>query len=688
MNEDMEPGTPSPNDHQARCIRTTCEYIDRLLADIEGVLDASTSGSVFPRYSSDLTPAQRRTIENFVARLRARLVCILDGKGIARSRPAVPASRAVRGSLIAIDIAAEELRPKYMRGYGEISGDMATEFEGIAGELHGLIRRLDRYLGEAAGEDVAARLQRLESTGGDLRLLSRIEQIVTERGLVEFRGAIDSILDRAEDATFEIALFGRVSVGKSSLLNAVLDTNLLPVGATPVTAVPIRITYGERPAVTVSFVKGPAKTVEAGRIGEFAAEQQNPGNEKGVTRIVAAFPAPRLRDRVAFVDTPGLGSLATSGAVETLAYLPKCDLGVILIDAGSTLTAEDLQTILALQEAAVPVQILISKADLLSREDCETVMRYVKQHIVPECGRELPVYLMSILPSRAGLLDRWFEEQIRPLYGRVRELRASSLERKIAALRESVIAALEAELRRSRQVSPEVRSRVRAVETRLRRATGLIEETRAACRRDLDGMHTGLPDLFRKIAAEMMNSDPQAPGDLIRACAVRFVQRQEEGIRGSIEILAARLQSDLAESARDLGAADMPDESEFSAFVRGMPIFSPGEIGGAVARPGYAALLGRRSAEDLLARRIRREVGKPLEQALTGYGDILNEWVRVVTGRMETHFSGYADRYRAQAERLLREGELAGDEIRALEEDLARLCGVPGGGERGDDRRK
>lgn len=152
MNEGTEPGTPSPNEHQARYIRSTCEYIDRLLTDIEAVLNASASGSVFPRYSADLTPLQRQTIEDFVACLRARLVRILDDQSIARTRPAVPASRAIRGSLTAIEIAAEELRPKHVRAYGEVSGRMAAELEGIAGELHGLLGRLDRALDEAAGD--------------------------------------------------------------------------------------------------------------------------------------------------------------------------------------------------------------------------------------------------------------------------------------------------------------------------------------------------------------------------------------------------------------------------------------------------------------------------------------------------------------------------------------------------------
>ena len=81
------------------------------------------------------------------------------------------------------------------------------------------------------------------------------------------------------------------------------------------------------------------------------------------------FPSQRLRDGVVLVDTPGLGSLASAGAAETLAYLPRCDLGVVLIDAGSTLTAEDLTTLQALDDAAIRTILLLSKADLLAPND-------------------------------------------------------------------------------------------------------------------------------------------------------------------------------------------------------------------------------------------------------------------------------------------------------------------------------
>jgi GTP-binding protein EngB required for normal cell division len=64
----------------------------------------------------------------------------------------------------------------------------------------------------------------------------------------------------------------------------------------------------------------------------------------------------------------------------------------VLIDAGSTLTADDLQTIAALQQAAIPVNVLLSKADLLSAGDRQQLIQYVTQHIAFECRMELTVH--------------------------------------------------------------------------------------------------------------------------------------------------------------------------------------------------------------------------------------------------------------------------------------------------------
>jgi small GTP-binding protein len=395
MDFDMTSNSASLNEYQKRRLRIACEHIDKQLSEIESVLYQASSKAAFPKYRSEVTSAERRTIENYIARIRAQLLRILEGMDIPKKEPSIPARHSIHVALTFIEIAAEELYPKYMQGYGTVPESAAAELNGIAGELLGLATKLDRYVIEGVGEDLKQRLERLEQTRDEMQLLRRIERVVSERGLVEFRSTIADILDRAEDQSFEIAVFGRVSSGKSSLLNAILGTDVLPVGVTPVTSVPTRITHGENPVMTASFADRPTQTISLGQLSEFVTEQQNPGNIKHVSRVVVQLPVPRIQNGVTFVDTPGLGSLATRGAAETLAYLPKCDLGIVLIDAGSSLTPDDLQTILALNEATIPVMVLLSKADLLADHDRERVLAYIREHISTECKLDVSVHPVS-----------------------------------------------------------------------------------------------------------------------------------------------------------------------------------------------------------------------------------------------------------------------------------------------------
>jgi len=671
--------TESLNENQVRRLRVSCQHIDRMLSEIENILNESVSRAAFPPYITDLSPAQKKTIEDYITRVRARLIKVLEGQGIALPPPAVPVSRAVRSRLYSIDIAAEELKPKYMQGYGLVSEDLASELNGIAGELQGLVVHLDQQLAGGAGQDFRERLQQLEGAGNDLGLLSRIERVVADRGLVEFRGTIASILDRAEDRSFEIAVFGRVSSGKSSLLNAILGTDVLPVGVTPVTAVPTRITHGENPLLSVSFTDALAKTFETARLGEFATEQQNPKNVKHVTRITVTIPASRLANGVSFVDTPGLGSLATSGAAETLAYLPKCDLGVVLIDAGSTLTDGDVRTILALQEAAIPAQVLLSKSDILDRTDCIKTIEYVKQHIVSETGLDLPVHPVSVRPSHRDLLDRWFEGEILPLYSRSQELRAASLQRKIGALKESVIFTLRSRLRRVSPHTPHAQEATGSVEARLRRATGLILEARTACERRADAIGNNLTEIYSAAAAGVMPAGSLSPrdntgsGDLIRAAIRSGIQARATVVQSEVETLALQLQDDLVKSAGDLGIADIPGDGEFTACIREMPVFDPGMLPVTAPGPTRTGLFGKRFEAEQITRQIRQQLEHSLEPALDSYIRVLKTWSRQVISRIGWQFETYAERYRAQAEQSQQKDELTPDDVRAIEEDLRLL---------------
>ncbi len=667
------------NENQAKKLRITCEHIDQLLSGIEHILGEGESEPAFPRYTPDLTPEQRKTIEDFIARIRARLIMVLEGQGIPRRQGMTRASLAISTTLISMDISAEEVKPRHMKGYGDVSDSTAAELNGIAGELQALFVQFHLFMKQEAGQDPRARMKRLEESGSDLSLLSTIERIVADRGLVEFRGAISAILDRAEDKSFEIAVFGRVSSGKSSLLNAILGTDVLPVGVTPVTAVPVRITGGEKPSITISFAGSPARSFGIEKLGEYATEQENPGNLKKVSRITVQLPSSRLAEGISFVDTPGLGSLATSGASETLAYLPKCDLGVVLIDAGSTLTDGDLQTILALQTAAIPVNVLLSKADLLAPEDCRKIVDYVKEHISSECHLDLPVYPVSSRPSHVHLSTKWFEEEILPLYSRLQELRTSSLTRKIGVLRESVVATLQFRIRKSSKAPFLPDEATRSIEENLRQARGLIDETRVRCERTIESMTQERQQIFSDSAAEAAQilsgerGSVTEPGEVLRMTVASHVRQRASEIANLLELLAGTIQGDMETCADRMGTSDRPAPDELRDFFRGMPVFDPGAIRFSHSRPAMAALLGEQYARDHLAARIRETLGRNVKHTYASYTRLLEDWVRSETRLFAERFESYAGRYRAKAELSISGGELPADEIHAIEKDLEML---------------
>jgi hypothetical protein len=137
------------NEYQARRLRVTCQYIDKLLGDIESILNSSESKAAFPRYSAKLSTEQRRAIEEYVAHLRERILRVLEAQGIAAQQAPIPALHAITVALDAIGIEIEELMPEHMRGYGDLPEAAAEELSAIVGQLHGLTQEFEEYLRQA-----------------------------------------------------------------------------------------------------------------------------------------------------------------------------------------------------------------------------------------------------------------------------------------------------------------------------------------------------------------------------------------------------------------------------------------------------------------------------------------------------------------------------------------------------------
>ncbi|HEX3471418.1 MAG TPA: dynamin family protein, partial [Silvibacterium sp.] len=464
------------NEHQKTRLRITCQYIDKLLIDIENTLHAVTSQSPFPRVIVDINPAQVRVIEDHIRRLRSQLVRTLVWQQMKPEPPNIPATRAALTNLAFVDIAIEELKPHYMKGSGPVPDDAVNELNGVVYELRSLVSGMERYLRQELNQDLEKRLRRLEQTGYDVGLLSFLEEVVTRNGLVEFRPRISTLASRLEDDSFEVALFGRVSSGKSSLLNSLLGTTVLPVGINPITAVPTKLRYGNILKAAVAYGDGRSAAVTLEELSSLVTEQGNPGNLQNLIRAIVEIPSPRLKQGILLVDTPGLGSLAKRGAAETLAYLPSCDLALLLIDAGATLNEEDIGTLRLLYEAGIPALVLLSKADLLAEGDLHRSISYIQEHVKRNLGLDMDVHAVSALEQYSVMLDHFYERELLPRFEQARSLKEASVSRKIGALREAVISVIEVSLDREKRTGSTPSIDASDLEVTLRVLTGEVGE--------------------------------------------------------------------------------------------------------------------------------------------------------------------------------------------------------------------
>jgi GTP-binding protein EngB required for normal cell division len=664
---DDERNGPGLNTAQRRHLLTSSQYADKLLAEIEAILTASQSKSPFPKFKPDLTAAQAKIVQDYIARMRAQLVRILDSQGVPIPEPMLGALHSIRVTLRFVDIAFDECRPKRMSGYGEVAPDAMTALSGLVDEMQGIISRLDTYLAQGPSADLAARLQRLESAGADLALVKTLERMIDRHGLVEFRPPLATIIERLETHSFEIAVFGRVSSGKSSLLNHIVGREVLPVGVNPITAVPTRLAYGLETRATAWFADHKPEQFTLARLAEFVTEEQNPGNVRHVTRIVVELPAPRLREGVVFVDTPGLGGLATSGAAETKAYLPRCDLGVVLIDAGSTLTPDDLATIQALSDSGIPSSVLLSKADLLAPADRERACQYVADHIRSDLGMDSVVHAISIRPGCTEMLDAWLESEILPLYERHTELARQSLNRKIGAVRLGVEAALRSHLKKSRGTASGDAARLKDIELELRLAAGRIAEARTASVEATDALRNSVGELIQSAVEAALGGRRGISAALENAAAERSA-----AIASSLQSASQTAVSALARAAEALGMENGPDGQELGGVLKDMPRLDLGSLGVEVQEARLAALLGSRFARWSAERQVRERAGPQIQEAVRIYARVLQAWARRTFEELQARFDSYADGYRAQISRLTGGGDTAVDE-QAVRSDLAAL---------------
>jgi GTP-binding protein EngB required for normal cell division len=231
------------------------------------------------------------------------------------------------------------------------------------------------------------------------RVLARLAEAAELLGVAEVRDLAAEVTGRLQALRLEVAVVGEFKRGKSSLLNALVGREVLPVGVLPLTAVPTVIEQGEE-ALVVEYTDGRQEQHPLRQLASFVTEEANPGNRLGVIRVTARLHTPLLDAGVRLVDTPGVGSVHEHNTRSTDAYLPNLDAAVLVTSADPPISAAERAFLERVLAHAVRLFVALNKADYLAAGDLDRTVAFterVVRQVLPDWPG--PLYALSARPG-------------------------------------------------------------------------------------------------------------------------------------------------------------------------------------------------------------------------------------------------------------------------------------------------
>jgi small GTP-binding protein len=183
---------------------------------------------------------------------------------------------------------------------------------------------------------------------------------------------------RLLEGRFNLVLLGEFKRGKSTLVNALLDRDLLPAAVVPLTSAVTVLRHGADDRLLVRFEDGREEEHPVERLEHFATEPGNPANRLGVERTVVETPSDLLAAGLQIVDTPGIGSLYGHNTDTARDFLPQVDAALFVLTAEQPLSQAEQELIREALERVPRVFFAVNKIDHLSPHDRETAVEFIR----------------------------------------------------------------------------------------------------------------------------------------------------------------------------------------------------------------------------------------------------------------------------------------------------------------------
>jgi small GTP-binding protein len=240
----------------------------------------------------------------------------------------------------------------------------------------------------------------------------RSASLVAPRDALQWQERLRDLFVRLAEDRFNLVVVGRFNRGKTSIMNAIIGTDRLPVGIIPLTSVITTVSYGTTECVVLKY-NGRIMTQEVSieTLHQYVTQEGNPGNARDIKMAEVQLRSEILRRGFYFVDTPGLGSAIPENTRTTEAFLPEADAFLVVTSFESPLSQEEMKFFQDEPSSARRIFVVINKHDTVTRDERATAFAYVRGQLREIFGEDAP-QLFSV-SARDALEAKRFHEYSR-----------------------------------------------------------------------------------------------------------------------------------------------------------------------------------------------------------------------------------------------------------------------------------
>ncbi len=183
---------------------------------------------------------------------------------------------------------------------------------------------------------------------------------------------------------FNIVVCGEVKHGKSSLLNAIIGKELLPVNVREATCQVFRISDSPKESFELVFTDGHHEKIDLKGLVRYGSQteidaQGEPLLAGRVLRYIGIeTPVAFIPPGVHLVDTPGLGATYAAHSKITLGVLKEADAVVFVTNSSVELTASQLDFLNEILSITKQVIIVLSKIDMVDEDNWMAIKKEMK----------------------------------------------------------------------------------------------------------------------------------------------------------------------------------------------------------------------------------------------------------------------------------------------------------------------